>query len=468
MADPTIELLRKQIENFVVPPYPSKEEQDRIMAGRRGQKDIDAGRQTIREKIDAHHRATEQLQNLVTKLKELESKEEEKEDVKKKEDELKRYKESPIGQAFGAANSGPAFLLGGGMAMYGANELDKVMSRRGPLLRNAGLRNRLANAMLRTIPFAAGVGGGVYKAQELQSQMDDPTLTPLERDMLGITSDMLYGGALGTGVQGTARAWSAPARTDAGDVDTPKETRTRAKPSPQPQPQPQPEPQQATPLQPKPGTKADIRAQLEARGIKVGSKAKKDELAQALANAIRNEGSRRVRGKKTPPAKTGLLLPLTGAALGASAAMDEAEAAGLDSTAEQIGTGLAGAGAGGAAGYGTSRLAEAMARQLPSVVTRGAGMVAAPLAAGSTALDVGNLVTQGMQRTPAEGTGGTMYGFEPDFTTQDYMVPNPDAPPVIPSTMDLVGQYLASGQPQQRGAVDAMRYAALRRAMMQP
>jgi hypothetical protein len=95
-------------------------------------------------------------------------------------------------------------------------------------------------------------------------------------------------------------------------------------------------------------------------------------------------------------------------------------------------------------------------------------MVAAPLAAGSTALDVGNLVTRGMQQTPAEGTGGTMYGFEPDFTTQDYMVPNPDAPPVIPSTMDLVGQFLASGQPQQRGAVDAMRYAALRRAMMQP
>src|SRR5262245_58431875 len=68
----TIQLLRKQIEEMVIPPLPTQAEQDQIMKGRRGQAEIDAGRRAIQDRITAYNQAIAERKQLVSELTKLE------------------------------------------------------------------------------------------------------------------------------------------------------------------------------------------------------------------------------------------------------------------------------------------------------------------------------------------------------------------------------------------------------------
>jgi hypothetical protein len=417
-----LKTLMGDLEAMKLPERYSAEKQAEIMRGRKGQADIDKGRETIRE----NERLVQEAETKRDKLSER---------IQKLQGEIdtattKAKQDDPTNQAIQYGKS-----LGVPAAGYAAGHAVGAKFGRAfdmpPDERKAGVKSLAdqlrginktapsakaqASAVVSTYDdrFKRGRGAAQFLApaalaassvatQKGAEYVDDPYL----KEGLGLAANAERYGAAGMALQqtidtlrGSAEARRAVDPTDVASIESArrqinaggkfdKVQGALAAPEP-PAPAPAPKP---APTPGKPPTRPQLLEQAKAMGLKVNTRTKKAELEDALAKALR-ASARRV--KDAPKA----LVPIAAGAGVYDALRSPAEAA---TTAEPIASRgeAAAAGAGAAAATGGlmagARAVGNRMMQSPTLSTllRGAGRVAGPAAGALTAYDVGNMAVE--------------------------------------------------------------------------
>lgn len=414
-------IIQQQIENLqrTAPPELTQAERDQIMKGRKGQKDIDAGRAAIAERELAIREHADQVNALTSKLDEAlaaEGTEQTRQEREAASDPLwNTYIPSGVGAVGGAGigeivnrllkefNSGNAEAIKGIARELGP--VEKLTTSQLSRARAAGAASAAEkyapSSPLRQGAAVAGRGlsygipAGIFynEYSKYEDRAKDKSLPESERmgnqrvanALLGVSTGIAADGGMRFFFpsrhegEGEAMARINAARDYSRRMDAADEARaagprvTRATPAPD---------APSTPSRPAlPGSKTDLLQQAKRLGITGRSKMNTDQLREAVSDAVKNTSAPR-GGAASKALKA--LGPVTAGLVAADAAYNQARARGAD-VGEAVGEAapqavVAGGGT-AAAGYGMNRLLNALPSAAGTALSAGAPLLG-PMAAG--------------------------------------------------------------------------------------
>jgi len=411
------EFLKEQIGRLMANqpmPYTAEQEAE-IKRGRKGQKDIDAGRAAIEkrnEEVRAFNDQIAKLNEQLGKAEEAEQGEARRVGQETKAAEKEAEKSSPYGVAVQVGSGLPAAAAGyaGGRLIGGAmtREADEGQAMKNQTLRQvaqdrvSGLTTRegarigveragampprssagrfISRAGAPTAIGALMAGKGLLLAQRVNE--DDPLLNQGVNQ--GFASGMI-GAGVGLAEKGLQYGFNPRVSPDAsalgiiesnqlrrnglsGAVNKGPLTPAPTQPNQSALPAP---PAQASPL---PGSRDHLAEQAKALGVKVTTRMTKADLAKAIAETATAAAGKRARAPKMP--KGGGAAAIAG---GLAYAMTPDEARAEDGTvSSNQGRALTNAGLAGAAAYGANRIADKIG-PIARTVMGGTGDAMAPI-----------------------------------------------------------------------------------------
>jgi hypothetical protein len=416
MADPLkrSQVLQQQIEDLrrTAPPPLTQTERDQIMKGRKGQKDIDAGRAAIAERERAIRDHADQVGKLTTKLDTAIA--EEGAEATRKEREASAdpmwntYIPSGVGALAGAGIGEIENRLLHEFNRGNAEAIKGISKELGPVknLTTSQLsRARAAGAATAAEKYAPsssirqgaavagrglsyGVPAGIFYNEytKYADRANNPGATEADKLANQRVANALLGVSTGIAADGGMRFFFPSRHEGEGEamanINAAREytrrmdaaDRARSAPRPTPlTPAPANPPAQPQSRPALPGSKADLLQQAKRYNIKGRSKMSPDELRTAVGEAIAStKAPRGGAASKALKALGPVAGPAVAATVAYNAATSDAQARGESPTdASTVGEGLAAGGIAGGAAYGANRLLSA------------APVVAGPLAATS-------------------------------------------------------------------------------------